>query len=399
MVDLYYSSSETGDVPIALGIPDSGVYLWTVPSLAAASDYVIKIVQKNSAGQVEGSPAVSGTFSSSGTDNLILLNPSRDETVAPGANVRVAWQTVTAGTPVDVQLQVSGGSWTTLASSITEDWADVTLPNTTANQARIRIINHSTGLGDTQDGFFRIGSAAAMTSLGNLQIGTDQTLNWISPAGSDTVTVQYWNSAGWLPVATQMPDSGHMTWFVPEMFTNGAVVQISFYNASGTQIGTATSNSFNIDYTLTTGTEIPCYRLFNNGTKEHLYTTDAYEYSVLGSEGWNQEGAVFQVYNGPISISGINAEPNYRLYNPVTYQHLWTTDRNEYFTLRASGAWDAEGVADYVFGGPVAGSTPMYRLCYNGPTLLHLWTTDLNEYDTLPGFGWTQESIVGYVLG
>jgi len=267
LVNIYYSSSETGDVPIALGIPDSGVYLWTVPSMPAASDYVIKIVMENSAGQVEDS-SVGGMFSSAGTDNLIVLSPNQDATAAPSSTMRVAWQTVTSGTAVDVQLQTNGGAWTTLASSITEDWADVTLPNTTTTQARIRIVNHANGLGDTQPGYFRIGTTAAATGLGNLQIGTDQTISWISPAGSDTVTVQYWNGVSWLPVVTQLPDIGHLTWFVPEMFTNGASVRISFDNSSGAEIGTATSNSFNIDYTLTAGTEVSVYRLYNTGTMD-----------------------------------------------------------------------------------------------------------------------------------
>ena len=119
---------------------------------------------------------------------------------------------------------------------------------------------------------------------------------------------------------------------------------------------------------------------------------------MLGSQGWNQEGAPFHVYNGPITLGGINAEPNYRLYDPAIQQHLWTTDRNEYFTLRSGGAWIPEGVADYMFATAVTASISLYRLSYNGPTLLHLWTTALNEYDTLSGEGWTPESIVGYVL-
>jgi hypothetical protein len=143
---------------------------------------------------------------------------------------------------------------------------------------------------------------------------------------------------------------------------------------------------------------VPSYRLYNNGTTEHLYTTDLNEYTVLGTEGWTQEGAPFQVYNGPAVVSGVSTIPMYRLYDPYTYQHLWTTDRNEYFTLRVSGSWNPEGVANYEFPSAVPNSTPLYRLSFNGPTLLHLWTTDLNEYTTLGAEGWTKESIVSYVL-
>jgi parallel beta-helix repeat protein len=398
-VDIYYSSSETGTVPIAANLPDCGVYLWTVPSLPAGSDYTIKIVPMNSSRVAMGSTAVSGTFSSPGGGGLVLLSPGEDQTAAPGSSLQVGWASATANTPVNVQLQTNGGSWTTLASSVTADYVDVTLPSTTTTSARIRIVNASTGEGDTQDGYFRIGTTAAVSSVGNLQIGTNTTLSWISPADAVTVDLQFWNGVAWESIATRLPDIGHFNWFVPEMFTHGATVQVIFHNAADAQIGTATSSAFNIQYTLTAGSAVECYRLYNNVTKEHLYSTDANEYTVLGEDGWSQEGAPFDVENGPASISGVSDEPDYRLYNPVTYQHLWTTDRNEYFTLRTSGVWRPEGVAFYVFPSAVTGSTPLYRLSYNGSTLLHLWTTDLNEYDTLPTDGWTQESVVGYVLG
>jgi parallel beta-helix repeat protein len=398
LVNIYYTSSGTGDVLIAGNQPDTGVYSWKVPSLPAASDYSIKIVPENSAGQVQGSAFNSGTFSSAGTNNLVLLSPGADMTAAPGASMRVAWQLQTSGTGVDVQIQTNGGSWSTLASNVTDDWADVTLPNTMTSSARIRILNHVSGVGDTQDGLFRIGTTAAINSVTNLQIGTNQTISWISPAGSDTVDVQYWNGVSWLSIATELPDIGHLSWFVPEMFTNGAQVRIQYQNSADSQITTSSSNTFNINYTLATGTEVQSYRLYNNGTKEHLYTTDLNEYNVLGGQGWSQEGPAYKVYNGPATVSGVNAIPEYRLYNPGSFQHLWTTDRNEYFTLRTTGAWHPEGVAAYMFPSAVTSSTPLYRLSYNGSTLLHLWTTDLNEYNTLPGSGWVQESIIGYVL-
>jgi len=153
-------------------------------------------------------------------------------------------------------------------------------------------------------------------------------------------------------------------------------------------------------------TEQAVYRLYSPVTLEHLYTTDPREYNTLESYvgTWNGEGQVFSEYNGPATVGGVADEPYYRLYNPFVLQHLWTTDSNEYTVLATEG-WNQEGIVGYVF--PVApGSTAtslptvpnsqaLYRMM---APQVHLWTTSLNEYDTLATEGWTGEGIIGYVL-
>lgn len=146
------------------------------------------------------------------------------------------------------------------------------------------------------------------------------------------------------------------------------------------------------------------YRLYSPVTNEHLYTADLNEYNTLkGYVGtWNAEGAAYQWYDGPITLDGVTDEPFYRLYNPAVKQHLWTTDLNEYTTLPTTQGWDQEGVVGYVFPTAVAASDPLYRMNYPATATnvdLHLWTTDLNEYDTNAAtYGWTQEGVIGYVM-
>jgi hypothetical protein len=46
-----------------------------------------------------------------------------------------------------------------------------------------------------------------------------------------------------------------------------------------------------------------------------------------------------------------------------------------------------------------AGTTPLLRLFYPDGRGLHLWTTDQNEYDTLrTSGGWTAEGTAGFML-
>ena len=148
-----------------------------------------------------------------------------------------------------------------------------------------------------------------------------------------------------------------------------------------------------------TGTLITRYRLYSDGTKEHLYTTDFNEYSVLPvCCGWVAEGAIYKLYQSAGSLAGVDAVQYYRLYNPFSYQHHWTTDLNEYNVLGTRG-WSKEGVDGYILPTAVTGSVPLYRLYLNAFGGLHLWTTDANEKTVLStSRGWVDEGVAGYVV-
>lgn len=143
------------------------------------------------------------------------------------------------------------------------------------------------------------------------------------------------------------------------------------------------------------------YRLYSPVTQEHLFTTDANEYQVLGAQAgtWVQEGPAGKVLDNPGSFNGVAATPYYRLYNTQTRWHHWTTDPNEYYTLAESAAWSAEDVDGYIFPAAAAGTVRLYRLLYPDGRGLHHWTIDPAEYDALVSrFGWIGEGGSGHVL-
>jgi hypothetical protein len=146
------------------------------------------------------------------------------------------------------------------------------------------------------------------------------------------------------------------------------------------------------------------YRLFSPVTKEHMFTTDLNEYNTLGSytDTWTQEGTVGHILDNPGSYNGVVATPYYRLYNASNAQHLWTTDPNEYYTLIRYPQYNAEGVDGYILPTQALGSIPLYRLMYpySSPVPgLHHWTIDENEYTTLIAtYGWVGEGGTGFVI-
>lgn len=124
------------------------------------------------------------------------------------------------------------------------------------------------------------------------------------------------------------------------------------------------------------------YRLYNPSTSEHLYTTDKNEYETLYKKhGWGQEGIAWKAPR--------SGTPVYRLYQPGLDNHLYTTDQNEIKVLTSKYGWKKDNGGQPVFYS--GGSTPIYRVYNKGLRGLHHLTTDLNEYNTLPKYGWAKE--------
>jgi len=185
-------------------------------------------------------------------------------------------------------------------------------------------------------------------------------------------------------------------------------------SASGNLSSTATVTSSAVDLATTNNTNVeitaiaaspaanlvPRYRLYSPVTLEHHYTTDLNEYNVLGTMtgSWIQEGAIGRILDNPGAVGGVTATPYYRLYNVGALFHLWTTDPNEYYTLAATRGWSGEGVDGFILPAQAPGSIPLYRLYLPGAGQHH-WPTDANENAVLiSSYGWVSEGIVGYLM-
>jgi len=244
------------------------------------------------------------------------------------------------------------------------------------------------------------GTNGNVTGLSDVMVYLDTNNNGALDAGE---TCLYTDANGNY-VFSNLPAGHYTVRDVPP----GGYVQTSpvtgYLNVTLTAGQTVTAQNF-LDVPTGNATQLAVYRLYSPVTLEHLYTTDPREYNTLESYvgTWNGEGEVFSEYSGPATVGGITDEPLYRLYNPAVLQHLWTTDFNEYSVLATEG-WNQENIVGYVF--PAAGSTAtalptvpnsqaLYRLM---APQVHLWTTSLNEYDILQTEGWTGEGIIGYVV-
>jgi outer membrane protein assembly factor BamB len=145
-----------------------------------------------------------------------------------------------------------------------------------------------------------------------------------------------------------------------------------------------------------TSNHLPLYRLFNPTSGEHFYTTDSNELNTLTARGlFRSEG--IPGYLGHTSGSGLLAV--YRLFNPTSGEHFYTTDANEESTLVAKGLFRLESVIGYVSSASGSGLSPLYRL-FNPTSGEHFYTTDQNEENTLTSLGiFRSEGVVGYLYG
>lgn len=401
-VALAYGSGAGGPTTITAKYPNVGFYFWNVPTVASRSDYFVRVQCLNSGGAATGHTADSAAFTVADPD-LRLMSPGRDFRVANGGNLRVAWRKSSAVASVNVFVRVKGSPETQVATAAVGSFRDVTLPGglSNSNQVTVRIQDASVGSRqDSVDGTIMVRGAAGSFNPSltgqQLNIGSIQRLAWVGPASSffvDLDLVEGGTPA--LAIARNLPDFGNYTWLVPEMWFSNSTLRATFHDASGAVIGSAETGPFKVVYTSSTGTAVNRYRLYSPITLEHLFTTDFYEYTVLGNTGgaWLQEGPASKMHNGPITIGGVDAVPYYRLYDSITRWHHWTTDRNEYFTLRGfAPRWVAEGVDGYIFPTQVTGTTAWYRLLFPGIAGLHHWTADLYERNTLIGSGfWIEE--------
>ena len=128
------------------------------------------------------------------------------------------------------------------------------------------------------------------------------------------------------------------------------------------------------------------YRLFNPWTTEHLYTTDLSEAKGLASLGWNWEGIAWVTSSAGASV--------YRLYNAFSGDHLYTARRSEYDTLVKRG-WRGEGVQFRSVGSK--DGTAVRRLFNRYVTTgTHFLTTSVEEEHSCVRVGWKSEGTAWY---
>lgn len=144
---------------------------------------------------------------------------------------------------------------------------------------------------------------------------------------------------------------------------------------------------------------VPMYRIYNPNSGEHFYTSSDKEKAHLVSLGWRDEGIGWYAPRGDVKTQ--NGDPVYRLYNANGGEHHYTTDEKEKNALVSKG-WKDEGIGWYSSPAPGKsefGYANIYRL-YNPNAFAnnHNYTLSLKERDILVSLGWKDEGVAWYTF-
>ena len=175
-------------------------------------------------------------------------------------------------------------------------------------------------------------------------------------------------------------------WFTDEKCTKeykfGAVTKdVTLYakwasNASSTNKSTKTTSVLTM------------YRLYNQYTGEHFYTSSTNEKANLVKSGWKYEGVGWKAPK-------TSRTPVYRLYNKYVSggDHHYTTSKSEKDSLVRQG-WKYEGIGWYSDDNK---GVPLYRQ-YNpfAKSGTHNYTSKKSENNNLVKNGWKAENIAWY---
>lgn len=180
---------------------------------------------------------------------------------------------------------------------------------------------------------------------------------------------------------------------------SASIVSVVGTSVSGKKIGNAklsisVANGVLMTFTDTLSVEVvkgeslTMYRLYNPNSGEHFYTSNKEERDDILDAGWNDEGIAWYA---PMKSNS----PVYRLYNENGGEHHYTLSIEERDSLISAG-WKDEGIGWYSSDNQ---DIPLYRL-YNSNAYAnnHHYTTSPQEQQDLVDAGWTYEGIAWYGL-
>lgn len=130
-------------------------------------------------------------------------------------------------------------------------------------------------------------------------------------------------------------------------------------------------------------------RFYNHRTFQHFYSAYDCDVKFLTRLGYVEEGGVFN----NTSCSASYAVPVYRLYNPTTRLHFWTTTHETPEQLQAGGTgFRQEAGVVFCVATPGMANTHVVHRLYNPRTFLHIWAVDptLNDMGVLSQAGYSQ---------
>lgn len=227
-----------------------GSYLWTVPGTPSDSC----LVRIRSVGDTTVTDESDEPFSICMQPFITVLSPNGGERWFQGDENTVQWTWEGCLDSVALDYTVDGGQiWMRLAESVpntgTFAWS---IPQTPSSDCFVRVSDVTDdAVFDSSDAPFRICADLSLTVLSpnggeEWIVGSSQPIMWASSECVDEVTLAYSIDSGgdWIPIASEVPDTGSYVWLVPD--TPSAACLVKVWDAGDAAVVDSSDDVFSV---------------------------------------------------------------------------------------------------------------------------------------------------------
>lgn len=156
-------------------------------------------------------------------------------------------------------------------------------------------------------------------------------------------------------------------------------------------LGAGGAISFDVSYA--SRPDVWLYRSFNP-VGDHFYTASQAEWGAMADSGWHKEWIEGKLWSASIEDGLV---PLHRLWNQGLSRHSYSIDPDEIATMTDGGGWVLEGIVGYVHRERMDGLSALRR-GYDPVTSNHLFTTDSVEFAKALADGFSDEGVEGWIV-
>lgn len=322
---IYYSIDNGNSYSYAGNVSESGAntqtFTWQVPNAVNTTTAKIKVTNLNYSFATDESD---GNFTIIPSNDITVTSPNGGESLTGLATKAITWTNQpSASGQYNLWYSTNGTNWNLIASNITGNSYNWTVPNISATQCLVKVEDYiNTCKYDQSDAVFSITPAIpVLTSPNGAQTwnpGCSYNITWLSSTLYTTVKIDYSldNGASWVQITSAASNNGSYAWTVPTSITASTQCLIRISNTGNPSLNDVSNATFTIaaPVTITSfnngGTVVGCSSATISFTKSpclgstwYLYysTNNGVSYTYLGyatDNGSSSQSATWQVPNG-----------------------------------------------------------------------------------------------------